>query len=516
MKIFNTKSLFLLLVILLINNFGFAQPTIEWSVNYGGSESDVGLDMERTSDGRFIIAGWTESTNGDIGGNNGGQDGWVLILDNEGNLDWEKNYGGSSDDFITEINPTNDGGYIVVGSSTSDNGDVGGNNGDRDVWILKLDSEGAQEWSRNYGGSDEDEGRDVIQTADNGYALLANSKSINGDVEGNNGDVDFWILKVDNVGNIEWSKNYGGSDEDEVAAIKQTPDGGFLVAGSSRSSDGDVGENQGSNDCWIIKLDNEGNLEYKKHYGGTANDEVNNMEETIDGGYILAGRTRSIDGDLEGSKGGRDGWVLKLDADANLEWSRNYGGSENETATSVIQTISGEYIVAGHTRSNDGDIGGNYGEEDGWVMRLTNDGNIDWVQNFGGSDVDLSRNIIPITDDEFIILSWSLSDDVDLPANNGDSDIWVMKLTSTTTSTQTPDFNSKITVFPNPSNGQFTIDINDLKTPMSVRIFDTIGNDFCRINEVSGPLTIGEVPKGNYLIQIVNEKSSITRKLIVH
>lgn len=516
MKIKNIALLLSFLLVITINNNGFAQPILEWSKNYGGSDSDIPRDIELTTDGGYIFAGWSRSTNGDVGGNNGGQDAWIVKMDDEGNLEWEKNYGGSDDDTAGSIKQTTDGGYIVSGYSRSTDGDVGGNNGEQDAWVMKLDNEGNIQWSKNYGGADKELAFDIVQTADNGYAFLSSSESFNGDVGGNNGGRDFWIVKLDDAGNLQWEKNYGGSAWDTPSSIKELTNGGYMVAGFTGSDDGDIGENFGSNDSWLLKLDNEGNLEWEKSYGGSDNDVSYDMDQTIDGGYVLAGRSNSSDGNVGGNNGEHDSWIIKLDADGNLEWNKHFGGAENDAALTIMQTLGGGYIAAGDSRSNDGDVAGNNGEQDTWIIKLDSEGNLEWEKNYGGSATDLARDIVQNSAGEFIITNWTESADGDLQVNNGSSDFWIMKIIDpNATSTQTPNINSKVTISPNPSNGQFIINTDDLTTPMNVKIFDALGHSIYRKNGVHGPLSIVDLPKGNYYIQIVTDGFSVTKKLIV-
>jgi len=184
------------------------------------------------------------------------------------------------------------------------------------------------EWEKNFGGTGSDRASTVRQTIDGGYVIAGCSKSGNLDVGGNNGDCDYWIIKIDESGNLEWEKNYGGSGYDIANSIEQTLDGGYIVAGSSTSNNGDVGENYGRNDYWIIKIDNLGNLQWENNFGGSDRDSANSIQQTTDGGYIVAGGSASTDGDVGGNMGTPydDYWIIKLDPLGNLQWGKSYGG----------------------------------------------------------------------------------------------------------------------------------------------------------------------------------------------
>ncbi|MFB6257911.1 MAG: T9SS C-terminal target domain-containing protein, partial [Flavobacteriales bacterium] len=213
-------------------------------------------------------------------------------------IEWEANYGGDTVDIGKAIVQTFNGGLAVAGYSSSSNGDVGGNEGYFDYWLLRTDSNGSIQWEQNYGGSAFDEAVSIVQTSDSGFAILGNSRSSNGDVGGNNGNLDYWVLKLDESGTIQWEKNYGGSDADVPGSIVQTSDSGFVVAGFSHSQDGDVGGTSGSSDYWVLKLDGSGTIQWDKTYGGTGDDEGRTVVQTSDGGFAVAGYSNSSDGDV--------------------------------------------------------------------------------------------------------------------------------------------------------------------------------------------------------------------------
>jgi Secretion system C-terminal sorting domain len=510
------SALIFLIGLLILGNKLSAQPNLEWVKNYGGSEAEGANSIQQTTDGGYIVAGSSRSINGDVGGNNGISDYWIIKLDIAGNLEWEKNYGGSDSDTSVSIQQTTDGGYIVAGGSRSTDGDVGGNYGSSDCWIIKLDMAGNLEWEKNYGGSEADNAQSIQQTTDGGYIVAGYSRSTDGDVGGNNGSSDYWIIKLDIAGNLEWEKNYGGSDSDLPQSIQQTTDGGYIVVGYSRSINGDVGGNNGSTDYWIIKLDIAGNLEWEKNYGGSDSDTAFSIQQTTDGGYIVVGDSRSNNGDVGENYGSSDYWIIKLDIAGNLEWEKNYGGSDWDFAWSIQQTTDGGYIVAGDSRSTDGDVGGNYGSSDCWIIKLDMAGNLEWEKNYGGSGADVPQSIQQTTDGGYIVASESTSTDGDVGGNYGSWDSWIVKLDPIPVGIQTTNFSPKFTISPNPSKGEFTIHANDLTGPFTIKIFDALGHSIYTKNEIHGPLNIGNVAKGNYYIHITSDKFSFTRKLIVH
>jgi hypothetical protein len=232
-------------------------PVIEWSRTYGGSGSGGANAIQQTNDGGFIVVGSSNSDDGDVSLNRGGNDGWVVRLDAAGDIIWQRTFGGSSNDFFSAVQQTADGGSIIAGCSRSNDGDVSENRGDFDGWVVKLDGNGEIEWQRSLGGSDNDVFRSVRQTMDGGYIVAGASESSDGDVSSNRGRIYFWIVKLDATGNLVWEKSLGGSKRDVATSIRQTSDGGYIVAGFSESGDDDVPGNRGESDIWIVKLNYE-------------------------------------------------------------------------------------------------------------------------------------------------------------------------------------------------------------------------------------------------------------------
>jgi|GEM_PF-365026 len=430
------------------------QPAIEWQKSLGGSGADYAFSIQQTVDGGFIVAGYSISNNGDVTGNQGDNDYWIVKLDNVSNIEWQKSLGGSGDDRANSIQQTVDGGFIVAGSSNSNNGDVTGNQGNNDYWIVKLDNVGNIEWQKSLGGSSVDQATSIQQTVDGGFIVAGRSNSNNGDVTGNQGGTDYWIVKLDNVGNIEWQKSLGGSGTDYALSIQQTVDGGFIVAGYSISNNGDVTGNQGDNDYWIVKFDNIGNIEWQKSLGGSGDDRAYSILQTEDGGFIVAGYSSSNNGDVTGNKGGWDYWIVKLDNVGNIEWQKSLGGNGSDAANSIQQTVDGGFIVAGYSGSNNGDVTGNKGGWDYWIVKLDNVGNIEWQKSLGGSGFDQARSIQQTVDGGFIVTGYSSSNNGDVTGNQGSYDYWIVKLN------QPDPINSNFTSV-NPScsasNGTITI-----------------------------------------------------------
>ncbi|MDR2457283.1 MAG: hypothetical protein LBD41_02230 [Clostridiales Family XIII bacterium] len=287
-------------------------PNIEWQKSYGGKGTDIARSIRLTSDGGYIIAGSSSSSNGEATVNQGKSDFWIVKIDSQGTLQWQKSFGGTAVDVARSIQITSDGGYIIAGSSSSNDGDVTLNHGENDYWIVKLDSNGTLEWQKSLGGSRYDFVTSIQITADSGYIVAGFSRFNDGDVTVNHGERDFWIVKLNSKGNIEWQKSYGGSNWDEANAIQITPDKGYIIAGTSESSDGDVTVNYVRYDYWIVKINSRGKLEWQKSLGGSGDDSPNDIQVTTDGGYIIAGSSSSKNGDVTSNRGKDDFWIVKL------------------------------------------------------------------------------------------------------------------------------------------------------------------------------------------------------------
>ncbi len=433
-------------VVLLLVTVSSAAPSIEWQKSLGGTSSDDAYSIQQTSDGGYIVAGISHSNDGDVTGNHGGLDYWVIKLDANGNIIWQKCLGGTTQDEAYSIQQTSDGGYIVAGRSKSTDGDVTGNHGGLDYWVIKLDANGNIIWQKCLGGTEDDFVNSIQQTSDGGYIVAGFSESNDGDVTGNHKKYenyyfyyyDYWVVKLDANGNIIWQKSLGGTHYDYAQSIQQTSDGGYIVAGKSLSNDGDVTGNHGGwayddywvGDYWVVKLDTSGDIIWQKCLGGTEDEWAYSIQQTSDGGYIVAGCSLSTDGDVTGNHGGLDYWVIKLDANGNIIWQKSLGGTSWDTAYSIQQTSDGGYIVAGGSHSTDGDVTGNHGGSDYWVIKLDANGNIIWQKSLGGTTSDYAESIQQTSDGGYIVAGYSGSTDGDVTGNHGGRDYWIVKLSS--------------------------------------------------------------------------------------
>ncbi|MDR0793182.1 MAG: T9SS type A sorting domain-containing protein [Chitinophagaceae bacterium] len=436
-KGFKYLALAVILILGILTGAIAQAPAIQWQKSLGGSAFDNAYSVQQTTDGGYIVAGYSKSNNdGDVSGNHGNFDYWIVKLDNTGAIQWQKSLGGSSDDQAMSIQQTTDGGYIVAGISRSNDGDVSGNHGgDGDYWVVKLDNTGAIQWQKSLGGSGDDWAYSVQQTTDGGYIVAGVSNSNDGDViDNHDNNADYWIVKLDNTGAIQWQESLGGSGYDGAQSIQQTTDGGYIVAGYSSSNNGNVSGNHGSDDYWIVKLNNTGAIQWQESLGGSGDDEAYSIQQTTDGGYIVAGYSWSNDGNVSGNHGIDDYWIVKLNNTGDIQWQKSLGGSSFEWANSIQQTTDGGYIVAGESSSNNGDVTGNHGGNDYWVVKLDNTGAMQWQKSLGSSAYDEEAySIQQTTDGGYIVVGNSGSNDGDVTGNHGNADFWVVKLAPATT-----------------------------------------------------------------------------------
>lgn len=404
----------------------------------GGSLNDSGQAITKKTDGGYTILGYTQSQDLDIlDKQDDSFDFWVLNYDSNDNLSWAKTYGGSEDDKGNDIIQTQDNGFAILGSSQSNNGDATENQGSLDYWILKLNSQGAIIWQKSFGFSGADFGLSLIQTQDSGFLITGELDVTASNGEGNSDGQraqlhaggDYWAIKLNGAGQLEWSRYFGGTFTDTALSVIETDDQHFILAGLSDSFDIDITGNKGSYDFWVVKIDANGALVWEKSFGGTEVDEAKAVITSNDGGFIVAGNTRSNNSDISNNKGAADVWIIKIDSEGNLIWEKTFGGSSFDTANSISKTEDNGYIIAGNSRSSDFDLTQNQGQNDAWVIKITNEGSLVWQQSIGGSNIDFATDAIELNNQNIIIVGESNSNDGNINENKGFSDLLIFKIT---------------------------------------------------------------------------------------
>ena len=507
------KKIFLSIPISLISLLICAQPSIQWQKSLGGTNTDQAYSIQQTANGGYIVAGVSISNDGDVFNNHGGSDIWVVRLDTNGAVLWKKTFGGSSDDRARSIQQTSDGGFVVVGHTVSNNGDVSGNHGDYDAWILKISSTGVIQWQRCLGGSAFDEAWDVQQSTDGGYIVIGGSSSSDGDLTFNNGSSDFWVVKMNGSGTIEWQKSLGGSGFDLGYAIRQTNDGGYIATGEGGSNNGDISGFHGVTDFWVVKLTFDGKIEWERSLGGTSLDRGNDIQPTQDGGYIVYGQIRSSNGDVTGYHGGYDLWAVKLNKDGAIEWQRALGGSGEDYATSIYQTEDDGYIMTGQTQSTDGDVNDNDGGADLWIVKLSDTGAILWEKTLGGTQDEWGNSIEQTSDGGFIMAGYARSNNGDVSENKGKTDYWIVKLSPESSFTSAPA-PLPLEISPNPAQNTISLKVPSLDKDLNILVTDLLGRELQQRsipNPQSGSvaLDIAAFPNGLYWVRVTTNSGAV-------
>lgn len=402
----------------------------------GGSLNESAQSIVKTTDGGYAILGHTQSTDGDVANKtNTSFDFWLLKFSSDDELQWQKTYGGSDDDRGLDIIQTQEGGYTILGYSKSADGNVTENMGANDFWICKLDSSGNITWQKSYGFLGADIGYALTKTNDNGYLITGvldvsasggqgNSKSLNTQHAGG----DYWAIKLNTNGEKEWSKFFGGTFTDTPYDVIQTQDNGYLIVGSSDSDDVDIKGNKGTYDFWVVKISKSGNLLWEKSFGGSEIDEAWGVLASNDGNFIIVGDTRSNDKDVTNNNGAADAFVIKITPNGDLIWKTLFGGTSFDTARSISKSNDGGFLISGSSRSSDGDVLKNNGQNDAWVFKISSNGDLEWQKTIGGTNVDLAFDAISLNDDSTIVVGESSSSNEDIPENKGFTDLLIFKI----------------------------------------------------------------------------------------
>lgn len=409
---------------------------IDWVKTFGGSNDDVAVSIVQSNDGEYAIVGSTKSTDGDITDKNtSDSDYWLIKLTPGGEIVWTKTYGGSADDVATNIKITSDGGYIISGHSRSNDGDVSGNEGSHDYWVVKINSTGDIQWENNFGFSGVDQAFNVIEIKDGGYFVTGVLDVVASGGQGNEGRSGlhdggvFWGIKLDSNGNSIWKRYFGGTKDDSSQDVIETSDSGFLLVGFSESIDGDITDNKGSYDFWVVKINSNGQKIWAKSFGGSETDKSYAVTKTSNGDYIIVGDTRSTDQDVTSPLGNADVWIVRFnESNGNIIWEKTYGGTEFESAKSITNLSNGKFLITGNSRSTNGNISNNIGLNDAWIFIIDENGNLEYERTVGGTNLDFANHAIETTNNKLIIVGNTDSDDVDILKNKGGKDVLIIKI----------------------------------------------------------------------------------------
>ncbi|PQB03063.1 hypothetical protein BST83_17155 [Polaribacter filamentus] len=345
-----------------------------WNKTFGSSGDDRSADIIATNDGGFALLGYSSKADKDVSLNAGSQDFWIFKITGEGIRLWEKSFGFLGSDKGISLIQTSDNGYLVTGVlDVSASGGQGNSKTAKhaggDIWALKLAPNGNLQWSKYFGGSFTDTPFGVVETLNNEFIIAASSDSKDFNISNNKGGYDFWVLKITFEGTLIWEKNFGGSEIDEPRAIVATDDGNFIIVGDTRSSDIDVSFNNGAADLWMIKINTNGTLIWEKTIGGTSFDVARSISKTQDNGFVIAGSSRSSNLGFI-NQGQNDAWILKVNSFGEIEWQKTVGGSEIDFLYDAVELQNKTIIAVGESNSANGDVKENKGFSDALIIKI--------------------------------------------------------------------------------------------------------------------------------------------------
>jgi hypothetical protein len=527
-----------LVFLLLLPATAFTQTLqIEWQACFGGSETDYATDIIEIENG-FFLTGNTNSIDGDISINHGFEDGWLIKTDNLGNIIWEKTYGGSHGDGLHNIFYAPDGNYYLVGGSNSSDGDISYDPypNTLDFWIVIIDSLGNMLCDKIVGGNGHDQLWTGTTTTDGGVVAIGWTNSEDGDVSVHYDMYDIWMVKLNSHCEIEWDFTIGNNYLDFGHAIIQTSDGGFLVGGTSKITEGGNlnCQSHGQADGVLIKLDSLRNIEWQQCYGGSDYDGITAVIEVSEG-FVFAGYVNSDDGDITGWHGENDIWVVRIDYFGNIIWQNCLGGSRSEFISKLILNDDGNLIIPGYTNSNDGDITGNHTfndfEFDIWFITLSSDGELLWQQCIGGDrNESLDFGVIKKNDHDFIIAgqtNFGPSYDVQCgPLVEQFADFWVFEIDSldTTGAVENHYEQDVIDVYPNPAKEYVEFQVPGSIPPTAgqvgceVRVVNLFGQEVANL-PVKSEKTVWdcrEVKTGVYFYFVEQEGKRYSGKVVIN
>jgi len=523
----------------------------KWDQRFGGTDQEHLTTLCQAKDGGFILGGYSlsDSSGDKTQHTRGAYDYWIVKIDSGGNKQWDKRYGGSDYDWLFSVVQTSDDGFILGGRSNSD---ISGDKtqpawGTWDYWVVKIDSLGNKQWDKRFGGTLDDWLYSLQQTPDGGYILGGWSDSeISGDKTqapwGYLGSFDFWIIKIDALGNKLWDRRFGGDGTDGINSISTTTDGGFILGGVSNS--GISGDKTQPNwdpalytsDYWIVKINSVGNTQWDKRFGGTNDDQLFTVEQTKDGGYILGGFSESgNDGDKTQPNWDTtlypyDYWIVKTDSLGDKQWDKDFGGTDRERFGSISQTSDEGYLIAGTSFSNEGGnkSENNLGLAQTWIVKVDSLGNYQGDKTIFTLGNDEGGHAFQTKDGCYVTANYSSSEIGGYKSQSSrDSsyDYWVMKFCDdslTSTGNLASHFSTGLSVFPNPFTTFATITLTNYTSPFNVQLFDGLGRQVRLQSYTSqqgsrATLTIGRdaLSSGIYFLSITSKEKREVVKLVI-
>lgn len=514
-------------IFLFPNSNGHAQDIL-WEKSYGGIQSEYLFDAQPTADYGFILAG--SSLSGKTGNkqqeNIKDLDYWVWKMDEKGDLDWQKSFGGTGADYLKSIQGTLDGGFILAGTSSSMKGagKKDDNYGKEDLWVIKLNAKGDEAWQKTIGGTGREVLTEIRQTKDGGYIIGGSSESIVSGLktEAAYGSLDYWIVKLDGTGNIEWQKSFGGQYMDQLESILPTKDEGYIIGGWSNSpkSGNKTEETFGEGDYWILKLDKNGDTEWERTFGGEDDDHLYVIIEVKEGGYLLGGDSRSgTSGNKKKSNGrGTDFWLVKLSGTGEIDWQETYDFGRTDVLTSITENEDGTILLGGNAKTENTGLArtDKKGIDDYIALKIAADGEEKWRRTVGSAGEDNLKKLVETRDGGYL-LAGTTNGKVSRDRNTGQgrSDFWVVKLRDKDKEDEADRYVG-LEAFPNPTENFTNIIVNHEFESGGASVYDITGKlvQSFSIESRTVPVDLRGLPVGVYIVTISTNVSTESVKIL--
>lgn len=509
---------------------------ILWEKSYGGKYAEYLSDVIPTPDYGFILAGssLSKKTGTKTDDNRGNLDYWIWKMDEKGEFNWQKTFGGSGLDMLQKIALTSDGGFILAGTSTSekDFDKLEPSRGQDDFWIIKLNATGVEEWQKTIGGDAQEKLQSILKDKDGGYILAGSSASgISGEKsEKSFGNLDYWIVKLDSKGSIVWQKTYGGMYLDELRSIELTNDGGLLIGGYSNSpiSGNKTEDNLGDGDYWILKTDNVGNIEWQKTIGGDKDDQLAVVTQTYDKKFVIGGSSNSgsSKSKSKGNQSGTDFWVLKLDESGEILWQETYNFGKVDILNSLIENEDHTLLLGGFAQ---GEIKENMaskaiktdvrekvksGTDDYIVLKISEKGESLWDKTVGGDGEDILKKAVETRDGGYLLAGTSKGKaSKDRNSVIGSNDFWLVKLKD---KNKPKEERKPVEAVPNPATDFTNIIIGYEYAKGTATLVDLAGHVLQQfpIKERTIPIDLQSYPEGVYIVNIKTDVQNSGVKII--
>lgn len=530
---------------------------IEWEKSYGGKHSEYLYDAISTPDYGFLLAGSSLSNKGGNKSDDsqGNYDYWLWKMDEHGGEEWQRSYGGSGSDILNCIKPTNDGGYILVGTSDSNRGGLKKDNsvGMEDIWILKINAKGVEQWQKTVGGTSSDRATSILATRDGGY-LVGGSSSSSKVFAGNGGasehrivkqdvsrgGMDYWVLKLDSKGNMEWQRTFGGLYDDLLESVIETREGGYLLGGYSNSPassvDGEpsdkIKDGLGGGDFWVVKINKYGIEEWQQSYGGEKDDHLQSMLQDVEGSFYMAGSTNSPNFTGGGSARNTDFILLKIDEAGTPLWSKNYDFGETDLLASMAFDRDQMLLLGGYSKNAKTDSGGisarqktKEGIDDYILAKIDPAGEIMWDAFTGSDGEDVLKKVVSVRDGGYILAGTTMpnrqfgvkiskSGSRDKSYAHGNNDFWVVKLKD---NKKTKEERIPIIALPNPAVYYSNIILSYDYTFGTATVYDLSGRmiqSFKIEKSRTIPIDLGGYAEGVYIVEIKTDVKTDSVKIL--